>query len=410
MNFGIERWLGLDIGGANIKAASSDGQALSRNFALWKQPELLQDELTDILSTIPANNVAITMTGELADCFANKKQGVEFICRTLQSVSEPAILKPADCHESATFIDLSTCSYGITSRSVSNSVVRVVFYQTNGEFVSTEKAIADWHLTAASNWHALGKFAGRRIMNGLLIDIGSTTTDLIPIVDGKPATIGTTDVTRLANGELLYTGLSRSPVCSLLRTTEVNGKPCPVAQEVFATTLDAYLVLRVIAENKMNGSTADGQPATIEHARQRLARMVCADAEELNDDNILAMAEAVAATQRKLIGQGISTLIERQPLCANHFVVTGEGKHLAESIIRSQINKDAIIEELAALIDSQLTTVEKTTATVADSRGYHDGCHRIEQRLDKADLFDQAATALSTALLARNFFTDGQEI
>ena len=50
-------------------------------------------------------------------------------------------------------------------------------------------------LAAASNWHALARFAGRYVPRGtgLLVDIGSTTCDIIPLVDGEPASGGRTD-------------------------------------------------------------------------------------------------------------------------------------------------------------------------------------------------------------------------
>ena len=42
--------IGLDIGGANLKAATADGAAQSRPFALWKRPRELAAELNKLLA------------------------------------------------------------------------------------------------------------------------------------------------------------------------------------------------------------------------------------------------------------------------------------------------------------------------------------------------------------------------
>ena len=80
MSHGETRTIGIDIGGANLKL--SDGRRHHRHvpFALWRQPESLANQLVALLRECPNHDrVAITMTGELTDCFANKKAGVAFI-------------------------------------------------------------------------------------------------------------------------------------------------------------------------------------------------------------------------------------------------------------------------------------------------------------------------------------------
>ena len=80
--------IGLDIGGANLKAAGVDGAAVSRPFAIWREPERLGQELSALLSQLPvADAVAVTMTAELADCFGTKDQGVR---RILDAVTDVA--------------------------------------------------------------------------------------------------------------------------------------------------------------------------------------------------------------------------------------------------------------------------------------------------------------------------------
>ena len=91
-----------------------------------------------------------------------------------------------------------------------------------------------------------------------MIDIGSTTCDLIPLVDGQPVTIGKTDPNRMINGELIYTGVQRAPVCAVAQLVPWRGRKCPLAHEVFATMWDVYLTLGDLPEEPIEH--AHGRP------------------------------------------------------------------------------------------------------------------------------------------------------
>jgi len=76
-------WLGLDIGGANLKLAHSNVQTAwskSLPFAMWKESTQLASALARAIDDSPEfQGIAVTMTGELADCFATRAQGVACI-------------------------------------------------------------------------------------------------------------------------------------------------------------------------------------------------------------------------------------------------------------------------------------------------------------------------------------------
>src|SRR5262249_53239624 len=141
-------------------------------------------------------------------------------------------------------------------------------WRNDGRFVDLAVARQVPLQVAAANWLALATYAGRFAPSGpaLLLDIGSTTTDVIPLHDGKPTPRGRTDPERLKCGELIYVGVRRTPLCALLG---IEG-----AAEVFATTLDVALILDWIPENPDDCDTADGRPATKAAAHVRLARMM----------------------------------------------------------------------------------------------------------------------------------------
>lgn len=293
----------LDIGGANLKLADGQGWVTSHPFPLWKSPGKLAETLAMLLARAPAaSTLAVTMTGELADCYTTKAEGVREILSAVESIAHG---RP------------------------------VWVYLTDGSLVPPEVARQHPMLAAASNWHALARLAGRFCPagNGLLIDIGSTTTDLIPLVDGYPAAQGRNDPERMTNQELVYTGVIRSPVCAIRPSVPWRGRMCSVAQELFATTLDVYLTLGDLPENPQNNDTADGKPATRDHSRDRLARMICADRDMFSEDDAERVAGAISASQMLHLTAAVRSVIERMSYPPNAVVLSGHGEFLARRVL-----------------------------------------------------------------------------
>jgi probable H4MPT-linked C1 transfer pathway protein len=294
--------LGLDIGGANLKAATPDGRALSVPFALWKQPDRLPAALAELVAGFPdATEFAVTMTGELCDCFETKRQGVNAI---LDATEHAAAGRP----------------------------VRV--WGTDGAFHTVADSRANHSTVAAANWHALATFAGRFAPTGggILIDIGSTTSDLIPLRDGRPAAVGRTDAERLRLGELVYVGVRRTPICAL------SGDE-PWAAEYFATTHDVYVVLGHHPENADDHDTADGRPATTHYALARLARMLGADAETMSTEQIRGFAETVDRVVDDRLGLRLEAAYaanDDPPPVPETVIVSGAGEFLGRRLTRHQ--------------------------------------------------------------------------
>ena len=295
-------YLGIDIGGANLKVADGRGWAHAVSFPHWRDPAGLADALAELIRAAPrADGFAVTMTGELADCYQNKAEGVRSI---LDAVERALPRRP------------------------------IVVYLVDGRLVSLDEAREAPYLAAASNWHALARFACRLAGDGLLLDIGSTTTDIVPLADGNPAPAAFSDTERLVAGELVYTGVGRTPICAVVRALPWRGRVCPVAAELFATTADAYLLLGEITEEPEASWTADGRPLTAAFARARLARMVCADERSFDERDGAEAAAFVRETQfRQLCGAvgEVVARMAREPECV---VVSGSGEWLAGQIAR----------------------------------------------------------------------------
>jgi probable H4MPT-linked C1 transfer pathway protein len=295
--------LGLDIGGANLKAAHSSGQALSVPFALWKTPALLPDALNRLIQNMPPfGALAVTMTGELCDCFESKRQGVHAI---LEAVTAIAGQTP------------------------------IHVWRNDGHFVAASVARKTPLQVASANWLALATFAGRYATRGpaLLIDIGSTTTDIVPLLDGCPEPKSRTDHERLDSSELVYTGVRRTPLCALLYN--VLGSSYGAA-ELFATTLDAYLVLGHLPEDAMDTNTADGRPATKTYAEARLARMLCADLDTSTTEERWDLALGAMKAQRLMLSIAINIVAQRLPERPQTILFAGEGEFLIRLALESQ--------------------------------------------------------------------------
>jgi probable H4MPT-linked C1 transfer pathway protein len=321
--------VGWDIGGANIKAVriglpedesgNSRSVVIERFFPLWREPQRLSAVLIEIARSLgdPAINgdTAITMTAELADCFANKSEGVGFVLDAFQEAfpnAEPQV-------------------YGV-----------------DGKFRSVVTARAEPLRVAAANWMASATIASREFPDAIFLDVGSTTTDIIPILAGEVAPRGRTDSERLATGELVYTGILRTPLCAIVRTVPVNGQQCRVAAEHFAVAADVHLWLGQIEESDYTSETPDGKGRSRSEVGARLARTVCADFDELGENNITAIAEEVARVQISQVGDAIRQVLAASGSTApSNAVLAGHGAFLARAAAeQNDLNVCYIVDRL----------------------------------------------------------------
>ncbi|MCC6581113.1 MAG: H4MPT-linked C1 transfer pathway protein [Phycisphaeraceae bacterium] len=289
--------LALDIGGANLKAAWRGG-VVSVRFPLWRQHRQLSRELHAVAARCPSfDRLAVTMTGELCDCFASRGDGVRHI---LSAVEDLASGRP------------------------------VAVWSHEGRFMTVAQAVAQPERVAAANWHAQATWVARRypLNHQLLIDTGSTTTDLIPLHDGQVAAKGMTDTERLATGELLYLGGRRTPLMALGTRLHWNGRLHGVMAEQFATMADIGVLVGAIREDAHDRDTADGRPLTCDAAARRVLRMVGADYDQANIDEAVELAYAFLDLASHRI---ISAL---EPLWIARVILSGSGAWLPLHALR----------------------------------------------------------------------------
>ena len=272
--------LGLDIGGANTKAASIDGKyAKSVYLPLWKNSPL-EKVLKRINAEQKPEAVAVVITGELADCFSSKKEGLESIMA--------AACRAFSCP---------------------------VYFWGHGGFAGkdmNDSMMGNIMDIAAANWSASAELLARELGTSLFVDMGSTTTDLIPIKSRYLA--AKTDFLRLASGELVYMGLLRTRLDSILPVARIRGHHVPLAPELFAIIADAHLALGHIDQDRYSCDTADGKDRGRSSSLRRLARSVCADLEEIGERGAMAIAEQACTEQTRILVSAMERQAERHSL------------------------------------------------------------------------------------------------
>ena len=270
--------IGLDVGGANTKAAVVDGEAVvrivSEPYEVWRDLDAMAGVIADVVGRLGGDGapVALTTTAELVDVFAGKREGVLYV---LEAVS----------------------------KALSGRRVRVM--TTAGKLVSLDDARTAPLECAAANWMATAMLVARSLPNAILVDCGGTTTDVIPIAAGAVAARGRTDLERLLAGELVYTGALRTNVAAVVSHVPVGGRPCPVSSELFAIAADAHLLLGRLTPEQCTCTFPDGRGISAGEVRARLARVVCADPEQLADGDLEGIAGAVEEAQIAAIAKAL---------------------------------------------------------------------------------------------------------
>jgi len=305
--------IGLDVGGANTKAVWRKGgerRAVSRPFEVWRDRKALAAVLREVVAGVapePVDAVGLTTTAELSDAFRTKREGVGFVL----DAAEAALGGP-----------------------------QLLAFTTAGEVVPFAEARGSAHEVAAANWLASALAVAEVYPDALVIDVGSTTADIVPISAGRVAAAGRTDLDRLLAGELVYTGALRTNLAAIAQRVPLRGGWCPVASELFAISADVHLILGHLAPAAYTCPTPDGRPATVEFARERVARLVCADAEQLAAEEIDAIAAFLAADQVRQIEAVVRRVSARfdggppvAPLGAGAFLAREASERLGRAVV-----------------------------------------------------------------------------
>ncbi|MBI5680519.1 MAG: H4MPT-linked C1 transfer pathway protein [Methanobacterium sp.] len=305
---------GFDIGGANTDLAvvefNDHGDIIDiktdfKYFPMWLEKDKLGNALIDLIGDDinDLDAVGICMTAELVDAYKTKKEGV---------------------------LDISR-------KSNESFNVPVGFIGLNG-VLKYKDVIKNPEDVAAANWIATSKIASKMEPNSIMIDTGSTTTDIIPIKNGSECTKGRSDLERLKTGELVYSGTLRTNVATIVRKVPLGDEFIRVSSELFAITADIHMVLGNIKKEEYTCSTPDGAGKSKEECMRRIARVICGDMDMLTPDNICEIAAFIYQKQIERIAEALIEVSKREKI--EKVVTTGLGMDIigAKAAEMAEIN------------------------------------------------------------------------
>jgi probable H4MPT-linked C1 transfer pathway protein len=318
--------LGLDIGGANTKAAFIKTKAGTvkelrtsmEYFPIWKKgkeqlPKVLEKLKKRLVDSTALDGVGVTITAELSDAYWTKKEGVHHV---LDCISE-------------VFGD-----------------VALFVLDVEANLLPVKYARREPLKVTSANWAATGWMISQLIKNCIIVDVGSTTTSIIPVINGKIAAEGKTDLEKLQNGELVYSGSLRTNVAAIVNGIPIRGRVARVSSELFAQSGDVHLILDNIGEEEYTAETCDGRGKTRRESMARLARVVCADIDMLTEQEIVDMAKFAYDRQVEQIAGGLKQVYERikQLLQEKTIVVTGLGRNFLARKAAEKVGFDNTID------------------------------------------------------------------
>jgi probable H4MPT-linked C1 transfer pathway protein len=304
----MSAWVcGWDIGGAHLKLALRDpaGRWIAVRqlpCPLWQGIEKLAEALRQAVRDWPVSPQrvlhAATMTGELVDAFPGRAAGVAAI---------------VGCSESA--------FPGANWR----------WFNLDGLLVDGAEAHRRPLALASANWLASASCAARSV-DGLFIDIGSTTTDIVALSGGAARPRGLTDGERLSAGELVYRGIVRTPLMAVADSIDWRGTRRPLMAEHFATTADVFRLSGDLDEAADAWPAADGGDKTVEGSARRIARLLGEDLESASLEQWRGVAAQLAEAMIGSIAAAASRVLTsadgpvgRKGQVTAHAATGGEG-------------------------------------------------------------------------------------
>ncbi|MCL1962608.1 MAG: hypothetical protein FWG56_12760, partial [Desulfovibrionaceae bacterium] len=210
------------------------------------------------------------------------------------------------------------------------------FFAGDAGWCAAADAAGQWRHIASANWLAAARHVASALPEGVLVDIGSTTTDLIAFGNGRVLSASRSDAERLASGELVYHGVVRTPLCALTQQIEWRGLAHQVMNEFFATTADIYRLCNELEPAHDQQPAADNGPKSLAATRQRLARMIGLDARDASAEEWLRLARAWRAAQLDAMAAQLRRVLRRYALSPGAVLVSaGCGAFLAPELARA---------------------------------------------------------------------------
>jgi len=313
--------IGWDLGGAHLKVAWLDGagslqRVEQKATPLWQGLDPLKAALDELAESMPLQDADhyLTMTGELVDLFPDRKQGVVELANFMAAQLPPGRLR--------------------------------VFAGSIG-FVRAVDAVRVHNNIASANWYATAAWVARQERHALLLDIGSTTADILLMKRNWLEHRGYNDRQRMTTDELVYSGVVRTPVMAVVQRVPFKGEWQGLAAEQFATMADVYRILGWLPEDADLHPSADGQAKDLHSSMRRLARMLGTDLDDGDEQAWRALARYIADAHLEGYAQAVHRQVSRGIPDDAPLIGAGVGRFLAERLAerfgRSYLDIDSLI-------------------------------------------------------------------
>jgi (4-(4-[2-(gamma-L-glutamylamino)ethyl]phenoxymethyl)furan-2-yl)methanamine synthase len=322
MNY--SNFIGWDIGGAHLKVASVNDVGKIEFIEqlaspLWQGIKQLEELIPETIERLPngSRSHAFTITAELVDIFNDREEGMNSLINVCQ-------------------------------KKLGNDIN---LYAADSGLLGLDNARDNINQIASANWHASAAYTASLIESGIFVDVGSTTTDIIPFSHNKLNNRGFDDQSRLRLDELVYTGVIRTSLMSLTNKAPFNGEWQNIAAENFATTADVYRILNQLVESDDLMEAADGKLKDMEGSVRRLARMLGTDSiASVEPQRWYKLAEYFEETQLQLLTNAVLRVLSNAPESKRKIIGAGAGRFLIKKIAQ-RINIPYI--EFSDLCDSE---------------------------------------------------------
>lgn len=295
------KFLGVDIGGAHLKLVGTNikKKVIFVSYLkcpIWEDINNLRLHLTSLKAKIDINYVicCITMTAELCDCFENRNSGVKKI-------------------------------FSICKESGLN-----FFFFSNSFCAPTKKLCTS--SVSSMNWLAPAVFLKEKIKNAILIDFGSTTTDITIIQNYHLSNLGYTDFDRLKNSELVYTGIVRTPIFSISKSLLIEGMKLTIIPEQFSNMADIYRIRDSLPKNVDLFSTMDKKDKSKISSLKRVSRNFGFDYTKSCKKLLIAISKKLIDIQLNLIFSCVENQLRLKEISKKPPIIAlGIGKDLIAS-------------------------------------------------------------------------------
>lgn len=324
--------VGLDIGGANtdctiIDIENNEIKSMKCHreyFPMWKKKDRLNECLYNLTKDdCDIEVICVSMTAELSDGYESKKEGVK----------------------------------DISEKVVEYFKEKKVYFVTFEGLKTYTELQKNYLSAAAANWIGTTEIIKYIEKDCIFMDMGSTTTDIIPIKNKKEIALGHTDLERLSSGELIYTGMLRTNLATIVHSVPIYDKNTRVSSELFSITADIHRILGNITEKEYTCNTPDGNKKDMISCKRRLARVVCADLDSLEDEEIIKLAEYIESKQINQIYDGLKEVVQRSNIETVAITSIGNG-NLCEKVAKKlKLNIISLDQHMSKKSTTVLTSI-----------------------------------------------------